>query len=89
MYQKNVIFRCNYITLFKTMAGIKITSLADSKQFIATFESQLSRHKTKAACYEALEAKRVKYFGARKYSGYDSFRVVRRLHLAKQSTLNN
>lgn len=73
------------------MASIKITALADTPGFIEAFDLQLStgRHKTKAACYLALEAKRTKHFGARKFASYDSFRVVRRLHLAKQSTLNN
>jgi hypothetical protein len=69
------------------MAGIRITSLADTPTFIKAFEEQITRYKTKAACYEALEAKRVKHFGARKFSSYDSFRVVRRLHFAKQISI--
>ena len=59
------------------MTDIQIRKLIDPREFIAAWFAELPKHPTYEAAYEAIEVEFIAYFGKRKYSDYNSFRIVK------------
>lgn len=51
--------------------------LISAEGFIKEFWKKTKNHKTMIAAYEELETEYQEFFGKRRYSDYDSFRVCR------------
>jgi hypothetical protein len=66
------------------MTDSEIRKLIIPREFVAAWFRELPKHKTYEAAYEAIEDIYEEYFGRRRYSCYDSFRVIKdRIHKAK------
>ena len=51
--------------------------------FINVYWDQCKKYTTYEAAYEATELLHIKYFGYRRYKGYESFRVVKNRRIKK------
>ena len=59
------------------MTDKEVIKLINPREFVAQWFRMLPDYPTYSAAYEALEDRYEAVFGRRKYSSYDSFRVVK------------